>query len=420
MYVVSSVETNCTWNDVTYYDGVSNIITIGIMGMAGTDARRLLLDIKAKSSTLWDQIVSGAPQLADDCENAPDTWEWWSTRSLSKGEGETVASVLGSDEGHSIQTQNWSDICNEYIDIAIGRGMSLDNAASMVFFMTMYHQSPASSFVVLNNAGSNADLYKLYTNCLNNGIFSNYPNRYNEAYDLLKDWDGESSPPDFGQNSDDINPGGDNEPPIGEIASKLGYILQHGDCLFLYGKNEYAGGVMFVPAGGQRWINGYNADGTTIGGGNTGGGDYNADNAGTVDWCRQYLHQWRYIYGGDRYNPQDTGGTDCSGMTHAAYWHVRGIEIGGWTGAQYTSDASETIYEGNGDWGNVPWDRMAAGDLMLMSETSSQFVAGSTSHVGLYTGEPNMIIHVDRDGSPNEEDITERYHGVAICIRRPK
>lgn len=415
MYAIGEVESHWTWNSVTYYDGVSSIITIGMMQNAGTHAQRLLKIVHDKYPDEWAIIESGAPNLADNVINWPEDWNTWASRYLTQEEGETLSSILGNDNCKMAQQEYWSIIASQYIDSGLARGFSLDYPKQMIYYMCMYHQSPASANSVADSAGGSATLQKLHTTRANHYILGQYTNRYNTIYNRLSDWDGESNPPDFGQIGD-YKPG-DNHPPITEAPSKLGYIIQVGNDLYLYGKDEYKNGVVFVAAGGQRWVNGYNANGENIEGGNTGGGS-STDNAKTIDWARQYLGQWAYIYGGDRYNPAASGGTDCSGFTHAAYWIVRGIEIGGYTGAQYTSDAMNTIWEGS-SWSDVPWSEMVAGDIVLMSRDTTDYTSGTGSHVALYTGTGSVCIDVGSTPCPTERDITF-YNAIAICIRRVK
>lgn len=140
-------------------------------------------------------------------------------------------------------------------------------------------------------------------------------------------------------------------------------------------------------------------------------------NADVLTWARQFLRQWRYIYGGSRVNPAATGGTDCSGFTHAGYLQVKGISIGYTTGSQFTSPTTELIYHGNGNWDNVPWGIMKPGDLILMSYDTTNFSSGGGSHVGFYTGNTGQVIDCGSTPCPTERDI-RWYNAISIAVKR--
>lgn len=138
----------------------------------------------------------------------------------------------------------------------------------------------------------------------------------------------------------------------------------------------------------------------------------------TLDWARQYLGQWRYIYGGSRTDPARYGGTDCSGFTHAAFWLCHdGISIGYTTGGQFASSESELIYHGSGDWNAVPWHLMQPEDIILMSRDTRDFSSGEGSHVGIYNGIPGQVIDCGSTPCPTERNITW-YNAISIAVKR--
>lgn len=417
LYVVGEVESGWTWNSATLFDGVSNIITIGMTQEAGSNAQALLLRIHDGAPDSWAAIEEGAPQLASDVLNWPQTWSAWSGRALTETEAQTLRNVLGNEECVRIQQEMWSDQCDGYTQTAQQYGLSLDNPKVMIYFYSMMHQSPAQAVRVLSTAGGQCDLLRIHTVRANDPVLSAYTNRYNTVYGRLSEWDGESAPPDFGQDEFPSDEGG-NVPGISGMSSALGYIIQVGDTLYLYGKGQYSGGVPFYKASAQTWVNGKQSEGAPIEGEIGGGGDPNENASKTADWCEERVGTWQYIWNGSRYDPDSSvpKGTDCSGMVIAAYWQVLGIDLGSWTGMIATTDVLETVWHGTGA-SNVPYDVMERGDVMVCTTDPNSFMTRPTeSHAAIYTGTPGQYVHTR--ATPAPEIGTAIYYEQNIIIRR--
>lgn len=419
MYVLGRVESNWTWNSATLFDGVSGIITIGMIQEAGSNAATLLQMIRDNCPDSWGVIEQGAPNLANDVNTKPLTWNAWSGRVLTAAEAECLNSVLGNEECIGQQQDLWQTQYGDYLSAASTYGLGESNPKTLVYFMSMYHQSPSSAMSVLATAGGNCDLLKIHQVRANDGVLGNslYNNRYSTVYSMLSEWDGESEPPDFGQVGDFDYVG--SEPGITEQVSKLTYIMQVGNDLYLYGTDEYKKGVRFIKSAGQTWVNATNRDGTAIDpGGNPTPGDPSNPNGDVVDFLMQYVGQWTYVGGGDRWTPWETKNTDCSGMVHAAFWEVRGVEVGTWTGEMYSSPAFDTIWEGSGQ-GNVPWDEMEKGDILLSSDTSPT-MSVFNSHVQIYTGSDRTFIHTYSTTRLNP--LVDQYipYSEYMMVRRAK
>lgn len=386
MYVIGEVESNWNWTAVNYNDP----ITIGMMQWYGTRAAALLNRIKNEMPTAYGQLASS---LRSDIESHDAGSTWWTSRYLNRDEGNSIITVFQDEENHVIQENQAIADFEGYITTLENWGMSQSYPKPLIFAMSMYHQSPASAGQVIATAGGSADLDRIYGVCMNHGVLGQYRNRYNTVYQRLKDWDGESNPPDFGQSGDaDITPGGNN-PGISTEESKLGYIIQNGDTLILYGKDEYEKGVIFYPASGQVWINGYNANGTDIGGGNEGGGSESGSEAQNAicELYRSWLDRFAYSQGAGRLDPISSGYGDCSSTVWFAYQQVAGIDVGTWTGAM--AGKGTKIASGySGD--NLPIEDMEPADLVLIMWNGWN---GSFDHVELYMGNNELWGH----GGPN-------------------
>lgn len=399
MYVIGEVESNWNWTAVNYNDP----ITIGMMQWYGTRAAALLNRVKNEMPTAYGQL---AASLRSDIESHDAGSAWWTSRYLNRDEGNSIISVFQEKENHVIQENQAIVDFEGYITTLEKWGMSQSYPKPLIFAMSMYHQSPASAGQVIATAGGSADLDRIYTVCMNHGVLGQYRNRYNTVYQRLKDWDGESNPPDFGQSGDvDTTPGG-NEPGISTEESKLGYIIQNGDTLILYGRDEYEKGVIFYPASGQVWINGYNANGTDIGGGNEGGGSESGSEAQNAicELYRSWLDRFAYSQGAGRLDPISSGYGDCSSTVWFAYQQVAGIDVGTWTGAM--AGKGTKIASGySGD--NLPIEDMEPADLVLIMWNGWN---GSFDHVELYMGNNELWGHGGPDYGPDQTTTDARNY----------
>lgn len=399
MYVIGEVESNWNWTAVNYNDP----ITIGMMQWYGTRAAALLNRIKNEMPTAYGQL---AASLRSDIESHDAGSAWWTSRYLNRDEGNSIISVFQEKENHVIQENQAIVDFEGYITTLEKWGMSQSYPKPLIFAMSMYHQSPASAGQVIATAGGSADLDRIYTVCMNHGVLGQYRNRYNTVYQRLKDWDGESNPPDFGQSGDvDTTPGGNN-PGISTEESKLGYIIQNGDTLILYGRDEYEKGVIFYPASGQVWINGYNANGTDIGGGNEGGGSESGSEAQNAicELYRSWLDRFAYSQGAGRLDPISSGYGDCSSTVWFAYQQVAGIDVGTWTGAM-AGNGTKIASGYSGD--NLPIEDMEPADLVLIMWNGWN---GSFDHVELYMGNNELWGHGGPDYGPDQTTTDARNY----------
>lgn len=399
MYVIGEVESNWDWTSVNYNDP----ITIGMMQWYGTRAAALLNRVKDEMPAAYVQLASS---LRSDLESHVASAGYWDTRYLTKAEGNSIITVFKEEQNHVIQENQAIADFEGYIATLEGWGMSQSYPKPLIFAMSMYHQSPASAGQVIATAGGSADLDRIYGVCMNHGVLGRYRNRYNTVYQRLKDWDGESNPPDFGQSGDGGTTPGGNTPGISTEESKLGYIIQNGDTLILYGRAEYAKGVIFYPASGQVWINGYNANGTDIGGGNEGGGSESGSEAQNAicELYRTWLDRFAYSQGAGRLDPISSGYGDCSSTVWFAYQQVAGIDVGTWTGAM--AGKGTKIASGySGD--NLPIEDMEPADLVLIMWNGWN---SSFDHVELYMGNNELWGHGGPDYGPDQTTTDARNY----------
>lgn len=373
MYVICEVESNWNWGAVYYTDP----ITIGISQCYAYNAARLLNKLKDQAPDNYAKI---AASLRADVESHDANSQWWTSRYLTQYEGNTWIEAAKDDVNHRIQEADTIEEYGKYIDILVNKGFSMDNPKPLIFAMSMWHQSPKSASRVISTAGGTATLDRIYQVCLNDSVLGKYRTRYNTNYNRLKAWDGVSAPPDFGQTGD-VESGGD-PGGIGVDANQIGYVLQVGDCLVIFGTGTYRNGVVCYPASGQRWVPGFNANGTDISGNTIGQGSAtgSAGQQAVVSLYKSWEGRFVYSQAAGRLDPISSGYGDCSSTIWFAYKQATGVDVGTWTGAM--ASKGRLIAKGSG--GTLPLSSMQLGDLVI-------FFSGSISkHVEMYTG-PNEL-----------------------------
>lgn len=396
MYVIGEVESNWEWTAVYYQDP----ITIGMMQWFGTRAAALLERVRAETPAAYGLL---AQSLRDALDAHPSTDAWWERQYLTQEEGNSIVVVFSEPANHVIQENQAIADFEGYISTLEGWGMSQANPKPLIFAMCMYHQNPTVCGRVMATAGGNADLDRVYTICLNDRTFGQYRNRYNTVYSRLKAWDGVSPAPDFGQVGD-VSAGG-NSPGISRDPNALGYIIRQGDTLVLYGSERpFDTGVVFYPAAGQRWVSGYNAFGSPIEGGNTGGGSETGSAAqrAVVELYLSWLGRFQYSQGPGRLDPVASGYGDCSSTIWYAYQQVTSLDVGTWTGAMI----GKGRLIASGGRSPLPVDQMQPGDLIIVNHSGPN---PTYDHVELYVGDNRYAGHGGGMGPTLKEDA--RHYG---------
>lgn len=406
MYVIGLVESNHNWTAVYRADP----ITIGMMQNYGQNASNLLKMCKSGDPDGYAAFSAAAPQLAADVESHGDSWNWWTSRYLLDSEAYAWSEMAKRSENHAIQQQKWYEDFDRYVPLLEKLGFSLERPQTFVYAMCMYHQSPKRAGEVARKVSGTATLATLHAGALNNSVLGRYKNRYNTTYNILKDWDGESAPPDFGQVSD-LEMGGDtatqNRP-----SSTITHAQLINNELILFGVSGYENGLVCTLAAPNLYIPSENVNGAAQGNAQSGQGSAAGSAAaeGVVSLYKSWEGRFNYGQGGGRLDPLKSGYGDCSSTIWRAYKDVTGIDVGTWTGAQ--ADRGRLIASGSG--GNLPLDSMQLADLVIF------FKGGKSKHVELYTGYNEFYGHGGgSNGSvkgptrkPNANTYTANYGGT--------
>ena len=405
MYVIGTVESNCNWASVNYNDP----ITLGMMQWYGNRAADLIRLGAQSDPSGYAAFKSAAPTLAQQVEqNSVD----FTARYVTQAEGNAWVAWAQRKENHQFQQAQWETDYTNYSQVCDAQGFPSGNMRERIFFMSMYHQSPQRAFNVLRSCSATASLDLLYTTCLNDGILGKYRNRYNTVYNLLKNWDGQSVPPDFGQ-SGDTSAGG-NPTPIQPTPANKAWISQQGDCLYLH-----SGGatIQFKKSTAQNWFQSGDG-GIPIDGGQTGTPTNPNGNANeAVKWVSQRMGKFAYGQGGGRLDPDSSGYTDCSGLWWRAYQDTLGIDVGNWTGDM--AKKGKRIAFSDTDSPQQAVAKVKSGDLLLLAWKSRN---PNYDHVCgfINDGQSAVYSHGGPDNGPKQMDgITDEMNVATMWeVRR--
>lgn len=138
-----------------------------------------------------------------------------------------------------------------------------------------------------------------------------------------------------------------------------------------------------------------------------------------VTLLRSIAGQWYYTNDWwARMNPEESGGSDCSGTARWAYSKF-GYDIGTWTGNE--SYAGYEIARGHYP-SEIPWDIMKPGDLILMTATywNNYEFDEYLCHIEIYCGGGTMIGHPGGYGPQEKwaQAWMEAYKCITWMVRR--
>ena len=135
--------------------------------------------------------------------------------------------------------------------------------------------------------------------------------------------------------------------------------------------------------------------------------------------ARSKAGQWYYTNDQwARMNPEESGGTDCSGFVRWCYLQF-GYDVGTWTG-----DESYAGYEvARGHYpSEIPWDDLQPGDLILMTATywNDYSFSHYLCHIELYCGGGTMIGHPGGYGPQEKwaQAWMQAYGCITWMVRR--
>lgn len=410
MYVIATVESNCTWTSVNYNDP----ITLGIMQWYGPRAADMLRRSKTADPEGWTEFATAAPTLAMQAE--ADSIDF-TQRYVTRAEGNAFVAFASRKQQHEAQQNLWEADCRSYEKTCDNYGFPGNNIRERIFFMSMWHQSPQSAVQVLGSTSATASLELLHSTCLNHVVLGRYVNRYNTVYNMLKNWDEQSGPPDFGQSGAPIVSEGGNKPTITPTPAKKRWIQLTGDNLYLHDGDTT---TIFLKSSAQNWFESLD-NGKPIGGGQKPSEPPTPPPAGETKGEKVYklYKSWEgrfaYSQAGGRLDPLHTGYGDCSSTIWRAYQDALGINVGTWTGQM--AGMGTRVAASGADSVESAISKAKTGDLILFAWAGYN---ASYDHVEMYTGDGTHCIgHGGPGNGPIVKDLRTQMNGAYMWeIRR--
>jgi len=394
---IGTVESGLNYRSINYNDP----ITVGFMQWFGTRAAGLLGRIRAENPGSW---VGVPASLTTALDTYPASDGYWPDRYLSREEGEPLRDVLNQNK--AIQNGQAITDMEAYKVSAIRAGMNPDtNTDAVIFFFSMYHQSPRRALGVVASAGPNSSLDRLLAVCLNEPVLGQYRTRYTTVASIIRSGDtsGIGDVPDDPTDDGEL-PGGDTggtglTPPGGTVR----YVSQVGDSLHI----KFADGhtLTAVPNGRGYWIP--SKDGT-LGAPVPSVPDAENPNPGApaselqnklVEFVTSRIGRYAYSQGPSRLTPEANMYTDCSALMYYTFQSVMGKNIGTYTGNQW--DKGTLVAKGSN---TVDESLLQPGDLIFYNWTGGR---STVDHVEMYIGNAKTCGH----GGPMNGPITKDLAG---------
>ena len=126
MYIIATVESNCTWTSVNYNDP----ITLGIMQWYGGRAAGMLRESKTADPEGWARFAAAAPALAQQVEqNNID----FTQRYITRAEGNAFVEYANRKEQHKAQQTLWESDCESYEQTCNNYGFPQNNIRNAYF-----------------------------------------------------------------------------------------------------------------------------------------------------------------------------------------------------------------------------------------------------------------------------------------------
>lgn len=389
LIVIGTIESELTWNLIDY----SAPLKIGVAQWHDSTAASLLSNLPTADKNELAQTI------LDDLNNHQPTDPFWQTRYLTKDEGNTVVTALGSSSAESFQRNFFSSTINDYASVMTSWGCvpdgTLAQRKTFIFLTAVFHVNITAAGAIVAAIGAETTTQVIYDAIMNKPEISGVRD-WSRVKALVDNWDGGLDP--VQGSTDDVweDPGGpgDGGTIIHQVESQIQKIGQTGQQLIIYGKDN-PDGVVCYRATNNLW---YPTSNTAAPDTPTPIVPEPSDTPATsseFEAMRQlwYDNEGRFSYGWGpgRLDPESSGFTDCSGCI---WWAVNKIRpdlaqaLGDYTTPQ--SHAGELVVQGNlADLVTFDSSILKEGDIVLVSK-SGNYSANGDSHVEWYFGNDTL------------------------------
>lgn len=386
--VMATIESNLTWNAVDY----NSNIKVGIVQWTGGNAARLLDTLE---STDKQQL---ATTLLSDLATYAYSDPFWSSRFLSKDEGNSIIEALGTATAETTQRSFFSTMIDSYDSVMSTWGCNsagtVDQQKAFIFYACIYHVNIVVAANICSAIGGTATVNDIYDAVMNKPQVSTIREWY-KVRDMLIQWQGvePTVTGDTTQPWTEPGGGGQQNATITQVESQIQRIGQTGQTLIIYGKDN-ANGVVCYRSTNNFWIPTSNTAAPPTPTPVTPPAPVDPATQSEWEQMRQLWYDnegaWRYSQGPGRLDPPSSGYSDCSASIIWAVSKIRpdlGRALGEWTGSMV--NAGREIARGStGAGAHIDTSLLQPGDILLVGNNYT--FDNAKSHVEWYFGEGQL------------------------------
>ena len=356
-------------------------ITVGSAQWYGSRAGAILRRMKKENSGEWKNVPASFDK---DLDAHGDNDEWWTTRYLTKAEGEALKPVMRKNV--KIQNDQTLKDMEEYISLVKGYGWDINkHTESLLLWFSAYHQIGRNALPILSSVPVGCSIDEMFNAIVSHRVAGQYRSRYEKCRDIIKNKD--TSGVEGGVETSG-NAGGDTDQ---SIQGNLHSARIVGNQLHVLTRNGTVIGQPLPLV--NMWIFGAK-DGGTVGGQSSGATGTVAGGSElqkkVAKWMLDRVGKFAYSQSPGRLDPDRTGYSDCSGTVWRAYKDVANVDIGPGGTGEIMNTGQEAL-RGAGPMSSAQVAQLKPGDLIVMMWNAGfrhvEMSTGGAGHVG--HGGPN-------------------------------
>lgn len=383
LLVIGTQESDLTWNAVDYESNIK----IGVAQWVGRQAAGLLASLDASDKQLLTQT------LQDDLQNhAPDD-AFWRSRFLTKDEGNSIITALGTATAKPVQVSYFNNLIDIYANGLQSWGAAVDTVdhqKSFLFLLAVYHIDVVAANRIVASIGAVAQTSAILAALLNMPDISGKRD-WAATKALIDTWEGVEPVVQPTETTPNTEPGGSGQQysEIVQVESQIQRIGMTGQQLIVYGKDNPQGVVCYRDMG-KMWIPQTNTAAPPTPTPIDPPAPVDPGTQSEFEQMRQLWYDneeaWSYSNGGGRLDPPSSGVSDCSACIIWAVGQVRpdlAASLGGWTGSMVNAGTEiQRGYTGSG--ASIDLNLLQPGDILLVGDNYA-FNDGK-AHVEWYFG----------------------------------
>lgn len=387
LLVIGTQESDLTWNAVDY----DSNIKVGVAQWVGQAAASLLGNLDPADRALLDST------LESDLTTYTAQDPFWSTRFLSKDEGNSIITALGTSTAKPKQVDFFGDTVDGYETHLTAWGALTDTTEhqkSFLFLLSIFHVDIVTANKIIATIGAVAPTGTILDALMNLPDIA-LRRDWLATKLLVDEWEGTAPTVTPSETQPNDNPGGSGQQTntIVQVESQIQKIGMTGQNLIVYGQDNPTG-VLCYRETNNLWLPVTNTAAPPT---PTPIDPPQPDTPATQSEWEQMKQlwidnegAWRYGGSGGRLDPPTSGFSDCSACIIWAVGVVRpdlAKALGDYTGSMV--NAGVEIARGNtGAGAHVDLDILKPGDILLVGRDYA--FGDNTSHVEWYFGDGQL------------------------------